>query len=353
MKKFSFLILVLLFAGFARAQINDVLVEFCTGTWCQYCPCGDAVVEGLLMNHPNTLVLAYHGPTNYGDPFADFNGNNIIPLFGFNSYPTGIVGRRTGIIDRSSWSGNVNAQGYNYPSPLDIRFIKTMDSVARTVNLTVQATALRDIDTNVYVNFVITEDNVIYSQTGNSGAGCIGGSNYVHKWIVRNMVNGATGEALSTGHWASGTVKTKSWSTTLPSGWVWYNCNANAFAYFYQGSLTSYSSYVLQTKKMNVTVITGVENQGSPLPVNYILNQNYPNPFNPVTNIHFSIPKDGNVTLKVYDILGNEVASLYNGYLKAGYYNTEFDGSKLSSGIYFYRLTAGSFSETKKMILSK
>ena len=195
MKKIIFIFIILLLTGLTKAQTNDVLVEFCTGTWCQWCPCGDQVADGILMNHPNTLVLAYHGGGG-GDPFQNFNGNNIISILAYTGYPEAAIGRRVGQLTYGSWSGNVNAQGSNYPSPLTLRFIKTMDSVSRTVNLTVQATALRDIDTNVYVNFVITEDNVIYSQTGNSGAGCIGGSNYVHKWIVRNMVNGATGEAL-------------------------------------------------------------------------------------------------------------------------------------------------------------
>jgi len=309
MKKLFFLFVIFLFAGFLNntpAQTNNVLMEFCTGTWCQYCPCADVIIENALVNHPNTLVLAYHGGSA-SDPFETFNGNEVITLLGLGSlYPYGVVGRRTGPVDRGVFAGNINSQGVNYPSPLTLRFIKTMDSVSRTVNLTVQATALRDIDTNVFVNFVITEDNIIYSQTGNSG--CVGGSNYVHKWVVRNMVNGASGESLSTGHWAQGVVKSKSWTTTLNAGWVWYNCNSNAFAYFNDGNFNSATSYALQTKKMNVNVVTETENNSQYVPENYNLSQNYPNPFNPVTNIHFSIPKDGNVTLKFYDILGNEVA---------------------------------------------
>ena len=352
MKKFYTLIVVfLLFAGISYSQTNNVLLEFCTGTWCQYCPCGDQIADLVQTNHPDALILAYHGPTGYGDPFATFNGNNIISLFGMSSYPTGIVGRRTGIIDRGSWSGQCNAQTVNFPSPISITINKTVDSVARTVNLTFSALALRDIDTNVYVTFVITEDNVVYTQTGNSG--CPGSSTFVHKWIVRNIVNGATGESLSSGHWASGTTKTKSWNTTLDASWVWSNCKASAFAYFYTGSLSSSTSYILNTKKVPVNLVTGVENPGPTVPSGYMLSQNYPNPFNPSTSIHFAIPKNGNVTLKIYDIVGNEVSTEINGYMNAGYYNVEVDGSKLSSGVYFYKLTAGNFSETKKMILAK
>jgi photosystem II stability/assembly factor-like uncharacterized protein len=83
------------------------------------------------------------------------------------------------------------------------------------------------------------------------------------------------------------------------------------------------------------------------------LSQNYPNPFNPNTKISYSITKDGLVTLKVYDILGNEVAILVNEEKPAGIFEVEFDGTGFTSGIYFYRLKAGDYLETKKMILLK
>lgn len=83
------------------------------------------------------------------------------------------------------------------------------------------------------------------------------------------------------------------------------------------------------------------------------LNQNYPNPFNPTTSIKFSIPKSGEVTLKVFDVLGREVATLVNQTMNAGAYTFNFDASKLASGMYVYRLTAGDFVASKKMMLLK
>ena len=80
---------------------------------------------------------------------------------------------------------------------------------------------------------------------------------------------------------------------------------------------------------------------------------NYPNPFNPVTNLEFGISNLGFVTLKVYDVLGKEVATLVNDIRQPGNYTIEFDGSDLSSGIYFYKIEAGSFVQTKRMILLK
>jgi hypothetical protein len=87
------------------------------------------------------------------------------------------------------------------------------------------------------------------------------------------------------------------------------------------------------------------------LPLEYSLEQNYPNPFNPSTMIRFNLPLSGNVLLKVYDILGNEVATLINEHKEPGNYSIEFNASGLSSGIYFYQLVADNFISTKKMIL--
>jgi len=88
-------------------------------------------------------------------------------------------------------------------------------------------------------------------------------------------------------------------------------------------------------------------------PAAYKLSQNYPNPFNPSTVIKYAIPNDGMVILKVYDILGNEVASLVNSYQKAGNYNVNFDAHSLSSGIYLYKIDSENFTDTKKFILLK
>jgi hypothetical protein len=97
----------------------------------------------------------------------------------------------------------------------------------------------------------------------------------------------------------------------------------------------------------------GIQPISSNVPSEFSLQQNYPNPFNPTTNIKFNIPKRDNVTLKVYDLLGKEVATLVNEKLQAGTYEVKFDGSNLPSGIYFYKLESESFRETKRMILIK
>jgi len=88
-------------------------------------------------------------------------------------------------------------------------------------------------------------------------------------------------------------------------------------------------------------------------PSEYSIAQNYPNPFNPSTKIKYSVPQSSNVVLKIYDVLGKEVATLVNEEKPVGSYEVEFNPSSLTSGVYFYKLQAGSFVDTKKMLLLK
>ena len=109
--------------------------------------------------------------------------------------------------------------------------------------------------------------------------------------------------------------------------------------------------------KMSITysVITDINvsyNLNS-VPDNFKLYQNYPNPFNPTTNIKFDLPDEGNVSLKVYDQLGNEINTLVDGYKNSGSYEVNFNAGELASGIYFYKLVTNNFSQSRKMLLLK
>ena len=117
-----------------------------------------------------------------------------------------------------------------------------------------------------------------------------------------------------------------------------------------QGIAVGTDGIIIRTKSGGLTdVIDNVYNVSS----KYSLEQNYPNPFNPTTTINYEIPERGFVTLKVYDILGREVTILINEEKPAGSYEVQFTASGLTSGIYFYQIKAGEYSETKKMILLK
>jgi photosystem II stability/assembly factor-like uncharacterized protein len=103
--------------------------------------------------------------------------------------------------------------------------------------------------------------------------------------------------------------------------------------------------------KMGATV--GITSYSSEVPESYMLKQNFPNPFNPTTNINFTIPSSGFVTLKVYNMAGMEVATLLNETKTAGSYIVGFNAANLPSGAYFYRISTNNFTDTKKMLLIK
>jgi hypothetical protein len=104
-------------------------------------------------------------------------------------------------------------------------------------------------------------------------------------------------------------------------------------------------------KGFKIFILTGINN--TEIPVKFYLSQNYPNPFNPVTKINYGIAKASNVKVTVYNLLGKEVAVLVNEFQQAGNYLANFDASNFSSGIYYYRISAGEFTDVKKMTLVK
>ncbi len=134
------------------------------------------------------------------------------------------------------------------------------------------------------------------------------------------------------------------------TGDIAYETNPDSTAtIFVLGTNNGIGAYTFQAH-----IATGIRAQNSTgVPKSFTLSQNYPNPFNPTTIIQYSVPKNSFVTLKVYNVLGQEVATLFSGREMAGNYVATFDGSKYASGVYFYRMQAGGASFTKKMVLMK
>jgi|WetSurMetagenome_2_1015567.scaffolds.fasta_scaffold72625_2 photosystem II stability/assembly factor-like uncharacterized protein len=138
------------------------------------------------------------------------------------------------------------------------------------------------------------------------------------------------------------------WTTTMTgTGKVYYNIN---FVWYQLGWLVGSGGTILKTTNMGGV---WVGKTGTEVPQNYSLSQNYPNPFNPSTVIKYQIPANTNVVLKISDITGKEISTLVNEKQTAGTYEATFDASALSSGIYFYRIIAGDYVKTMKMILIK
>jgi hypothetical protein len=332
---------------------RSVLLEFCTGTWCQWCPCGDRAADTLEAYYPNTVILAYHGPTGYPDPYLNFNGNGIISMLGLSGYPSGPVDRR-GTSLALSWGAFYSDAEYRYSqSPVSTVNIAitnlSYNTSTRVLSVNLSATALTTLNGQYKINYVITEDNLVYNQTGNGN--CPGSSNWIHNWVTRNMVNGAAGDNVNSGTWNNNQTYNLSFNTTLDGSWISGNCRLNIFVYNGTNG-TSNSSEIQGSFKRDID-ITGISKQGTTIPAQYELSQNFPNPFNPTTNIHIAIPKGESVSFKIYDVTGRLVETYLDGFVKAGNYNIEVDASKYASGVYFYTLYTNDFVQTKKMILLK
>lgn len=165
-----------------------------------------------------------------------------------------------------------------------------------------------------------------------------GGSDTIIYMSATNILTGMAGRTQVSNNSPTGTVFPDIAGFRVPS-------NGGAIVYAGFGASPIYYD--------NSNISTGVEPIGNQVPERFNLSQNYPNPFNPTTNIKFEIPAMGLVKLVIYDMLGKEVATLVNDVKQAGAYSVDFNGAALSSGVYFYKITAGEFSDIKKMMLVK
>ena len=230
-------------------------------------------------------------------------------------------------------------------SPLKIVLSGTRSQTQFNINA--QLTRTGNIpDNDLVIHFVVAEDLYYAGRNGISN----------HKHVMRKMIPAPGGQSFSID-----LNETKDIPQTITLDPLW-DADSLSVVVFVQstGSMTVYQSESIDYQKL----VVSVNDKSNNIPAEFILEQNYPNPFNPSTKIRFTIPsviatppergkQSQIVSLKVYDILGREVAALVNEEKTAGSYEIEFNASKLSSGIYFYKIQAGSFTETKKMILMK
>jgi len=131
---------------------------------------------------------------------------------------------------------------------------------------------------------------------------------------------------------------------TEPKSYSFIDSKLSAGSYTYRLKQIDFDGSYEFSDEINVEV---------ELPLQYALEQNYPNPFNPSTKINYSVPEDGFVKLAVYNLLGEELATLVNSFQKANRYEVNFNATGLSSGIYVYKIEAANFSATKKLVFMK
>lgn len=196
-------------------------------------------------------------------------------------------------------------------------------------------------------------NNLIYISTS---LGFYKSTNEGVSWILLSGFNGGKFKFVNDSS-AYSITSDGSLYKTENTGYTWIRVLDRSFAVDFDfldnklGYVVGTGGYIAKTSNGGGTV--GIEIQNPIFSNNYSLSQNYPNPFNPSTKINFFIPKNGIVQIKIFDMLGREVQTLFNDYKTAGEYSIDFNGGNLSSGIYFYKMITNDFVETKKMILIK
>ncbi|MEE9429704.1 MAG: T9SS type A sorting domain-containing protein [Melioribacteraceae bacterium] len=346
----TFLILSLfniaIFAGEKK-----VLVEIFTNAHCSVCPPAHSALDQFLQsaNGEKIEFIYYHMAFPYStDELYKHNtsdSENKSSFYGsFSSTPQPFFDGDLRQRNYSNWKDELDALIVE-ESRFDLSVSGVRDESSFTISASITKTA--DVPENdLTINYVVVEHIDNYTGSNNISD---------HKNVMRKIVN-PEGDTF-----AINLNESKDLSATIDFNDDW-NADELKVIVFIQSSSTKkiYQSSSISFDELSITGINDEEN----IPNEFSLKQNYPNPFNPTTTIKYTIPNDvtsknvasnfsSSALLRVYDVLGKEVATLVNKEQSSGNYEVEFDASKLSSGVYYYSLSVGDFSSTKKLILMK
>jgi hypothetical protein len=337
--------------SFSQAQ-RKVIFEKWTSSTCGPCASQNPSFEAWVPSVWNDVtVVAYHVGWPSGNPLDPMYLHNPTQsydrryYYGINAVP---CARVDGIIS----TGACVSCSYTNPTTCLQAYFEQRRGTATPVSVSVTDT--RVAGDSIRANIVVTKLSTLPA-----------GAYYLRVMAVERIITylsppGSNGETIfpdvfrlsiptSQGTSITTSAGTENFQFTYKRNSVWVDSMIYTLVFVQNDN----NKEVMNSGRPSNITITGIQTYNNEVPGTYTLMQNYPNPFNPSTYIAFTIPKEENVTLKVYDILGNEVASLVNGKQQEGTYNIFFDGANLSSGVYFYKLTAGNYTDTKKMTLLK
>ena len=335
-----FALSVLIFTSILFAQEQrKVLVEVFTNSHCPLCPTAHNTLDNYLAgpNGEKISYIYYHMVYPYADDLLyqqSMEGSDARDQY-YNPIASTPRGFFDGTIQGSSsgWAATLDNLTLS-DSPLMLSLSGDINENQIEINAIVTRTG-NVSDNDLVIHFVVVEDLYYAGRNGITH----------HKHVMRKMFPSPSGKSFSIN-----LNETNDIGQLIGIDPLWIADSTNIVVFIQStGSQTVYQS---ESISYNDLTITGVGNENS-LPKEFSLQQNYPNPFNPSTSIKFTIPESGFTTLKVYNILSNEVTTLISEELTRGAFTVTFDAADLPSGVYFYILVNNNFTVTKKMMLLK
>jgi len=350
MKKFSTLLFALILAllystntqaGFPRT----VICEDFTSTTCPPCAPANQYFDNWFANYggqDQVTVVKYHvwWPSPGNDPYYLANTSEVQTrnTYYANNYAPHmfIDGNVDGGSSYTSWPGLIEPRFFSF-SPLEIKLSGTFTATSGTVNIKIRNDGTTIPSGTLVLHTVVVENGLLY--TGPNG-------DPRHEQVMRKMYPNASGETFTIAlNDSASFTKNITWN----SSWVMNNCEVVVFVQVKE------TKAILQAAKQRIDELVVGVNEQQFLPQSVLLHQNYPNPFNPSTIIKYDLPTSSFVTIRIVNILGQEVATMVNEQREAGTHSIVFDASsnKFTSGVYCYRLTTGNTTQIRKFVLMK
>lgn len=337
-------IVMLSTAAFSQTTTRTVFFEGFTSSTCAPCAQQNPYMASYLATKGDSIVsVKYHvgWPSPGNDPMYLHNPTQSYDrryYYGVNSVPYTKI---EGLYFTQTYSNTSTLNYYfNYriavPTPVTISVVNSLipgDSMKATITVT----NLSELPAgNYYLRAMALENRIVYGTPPGSNGETI----FPHVFRASYPTSQGTSHPVAAGTYIY-TIKYK-----INSAWVTDNMHTIAFVQE-DNSKEIYNVAGVYTPPTAIAPIS------TEIPKGFSVSQNYPNPFNPKTTVEFSVPKEDYTSLKVFNSLGKEVGTYHSGMTKAGKYRIVIDASEWTSGLYFYQIKSGSFSETKRMMLVK
>jgi len=324
---------------------QNILLEIGTGGWCPYCHGAAMAADDFIDEGYNVAVIENHN----GDPYATDTSNGRNSYYGISGYPTGVFDGLLSYVGGSSTTSvfpsylPLYQQRAPIKTPVSLSIYGTNDELAYTTTIQINKRANLAYP-NLVAHLAITESHIAYNWQGQTEF------NFVNRLMVPDM-NGTTVNLQT----APLGVLNVPLNFNIGSTWNMFNCELVVWVQNLD------TKEVLQTYKVALLDLPSspVSNNDPNAPAlqNALLG-NYPNPFNPSTTISFAVKDFTPVSIDIYNHKGQKVKSLLNDSKAAGTYNVTWNGTddnnrSVASGLYYFKMNAGKYSSTKKMILMK